>query len=97
MDEFDETGVDEPATVPVAATLGPGDGGLDSDGQPFAITFRHCPSVRVKSVFLEYRARLERIYPQASVTGTPIEPTQVQLVLKYVRGAPSTCSPRSLR
>lgn len=91
MDEFEaiDTPLDQQDSIPAAKTgglgVGPAGGGLDDKGAAYKIDIHHCPSAGKSAMFLEYRARLERIYPDAQITGEATPPTQQQTLMRYVR------------
>ena len=45
----------------------------------------HCPSPAKVAVFEEFKARLERMYPGITVTGTPTMPSSNQMIASTVR------------
>lgn len=45
----------------------------------------HCPSPAKVAVFEEFKARLERMYPGITVTGTPTIPSSNQMIASTVR------------
>lgn len=78
LDEFEEGTemmTDPDPSAPISAGS---DVGLDTEGNPIKVVFEHCPSAKTTKLYGEYQARLERIYPGASISGAPSPSTSTQ-------------------